>query len=76
MTMCFRVCISDVREDGGQVRIPSMLSILEITHLTIDKCYCSFLFCQATLKELQDQFGEKRVAFVACDVTDQEQFTR
>lgn len=43
-----RVCISDVREDGGQ----------------------------ATLKELQDQFGEKRVAFVACDVTDQEQFTR
>lgn len=31
---------------------------------------------QASLKELQEQFGEERVTFVACDVTNQEQFTR
>jgi len=43
-----RVCISDVREEGGL----------------------------ATLKELREKFGEKKVTFVQCDVTKPEQFTR
>ena len=46
---CFcRVCISDVREEGGL----------------------------ATLKELREKFGEKKVTFVQCDVTKPEQFAR
>ena len=43
-----RVCISDVREEGGL----------------------------ATLKELREKFGEKKVTFVQCDVTKPEQFAR
>merc|ERR1712226_1336822 len=48
LTAGARVCISDVREEGGL----------------------------ATLKELREKFGEKKVTFVQCDVTKPEQFTR